>query len=380
MTVIKNRRGTHLENEMPLTITTITMKREKGDEIVLRESSSSKRKLPINIESTDLELFTGELQAEIPDTLLLQFKNVDVAPDGIIFQGNKMMSEVFPSLDSLRRWENPKRKMTFFLKNSLFSFRQKKMQEAFWITDIWSHGYFHWLTDALPRLFTIRDRLGRSALLLPERYRKQEFILSSLKAFSIKDVRFAQKITRCENLKMPTHTAPTGNYNEGVIRELRRFYRDFYQASITQPSCEKIYISRSNAGGRKVVNESECISVMEDFGFQTFWFEEYSFEQQVKIALSAKYLISNHGAGLTNMMFMNSGCRVLEFRKTGDSQNNCYFALASALNLDYFYQLCHPKDPYGDSHAGNLVVNCELLKKNIEKFLNDEKGLAEGHC
>ena len=67
----------------------------------------------------------------------------------------------------------------------------------------------------------------------------------------------------------------------------------------------------------------------------------------------ARYVVSNHGAGLTNMLFMKDGARVLELRHVSDYVNNCYFILASALQFDYLYQLCEPKpDQCGSTHSG----------------------------
>ena len=67
---------------------------------------------------------------------------------------------------------------------------------------------------------------------------------------------------------------------------------------------------------------------------------DLSFKEQVSIVFHAKCLISNHGAGLTNMLFMEADTAVLEFRHYEDTHNNCYFSLASALNIKYFYQTC----------------------------------------
>jgi hypothetical protein len=47
------------------------------------------------------------------------------------------------------------------------------------------------------------------------------------------------------------------------------------------------------------------------FDFQTIYAEDLSFEQQVKICSRARHLVSNHGAGLTNMLFMPQGASVL---------------------------------------------------------------------
>src|SRR5688500_19312228 len=52
-----------------------------------------------------------------------------------------------------------------------------------------------------------------------------------------------------------------------------------------------------------------------------------SFEEQVKLLSRARYVVSNHGAGLTNMLFMRDDTKVLELRHRSDYINNCYFIL-----------------------------------------------------
>ena len=212
----------------------------------------------------------------------------------------------------------------------------------------------------------MREKIKSATLLLPDSYQKKEYVVSSLKPFPIQAVQFVQKAFRCTELNIPTHTAPTGNYNEHIIGSLRGLYTDNYQHARGAGTGSKIYISRGRAPRRKLANEAECIAVLERYGFKTVYFEEHSFEQQVKIALDAQYLISNHGAGLTNMLFMKSGGRVFELRQKGDAFNNCYFALASALQLKYFYQLCDPEN----ANSANLMVDCRLLRKNIEEMLS----------
>jgi capsular polysaccharide biosynthesis protein len=128
---------------------------------------------------------------------------------------------------------------------------------------------------------------------------------------------------------------------------------------------ERIYISRHAAGRRRVVNEDEISPVLTRFGFQTVRMEELPFQDQVKVMSKARYVVSNHGAGLTNMLFMKDGARVLELRHVSDYVNNCYFVLASALKFDYFYQLCAPKPDQADPHTADLVVDQQELEKNL---------------
>ena len=307
----------------------------------------------------------------MPATALIHLKDVSANSDGMLFRGSKVLSESFPSPQLICNWVGSRGYLKFLVKNFIFRHHTSIDRDAFWITDTWSGGYFHWITDALPRLLAIHGKMGDATLLLPGKYEKTEFILSSLIPFKIQDVKFVHEPFFCKNLNMPTHTAPTGNYNERLIRGLRSLYTDFYQRDHRDSHSigSRVYISRRKAQKRKISNEEECEAVLSEFGFKTYYFEDYSFKEQAKIALDTQYLISNHGAGLTNMLFMKSGSSVFELRLQGDSHSNCYFSLASSLNMNYFYQLCVSKNPYEKSYNANLIVDTELLRQNIKQLL-----------
>lgn len=334
----------------------------------LREESVAVRKLPVNFEQADSGLFEHELKRVIPATVLHRLRDIIIHPAGILFRGSEVLPESFPSPHYLDTWSGPGDELKARIKNDLLKAHKRLERDAVWITDIWSQGYFHWMTDALPRLFTMRGKMGDAPLLLPGAYARERYIKTSLKPFSIEELRFIHKPLHCASLKMPTHTAPSGNYNENVIGGLRRLYTGFYQETHGGEG-DKIYVSRGKAERRKIVNEEECAAALEGYGFRTVYFEDYSFEQQVKIALDARYMISIHGAGLTNMLFMRAGGSVLELRQDRDALNNCYFSLASALGLEYFYQLCRSETPGEDAHTANLIVDCRLLRKNVERML-----------
>ena len=60
---------------------------------------------------------------------------------------------------------------------------------------------------------------------------------------------------------------------------------------------------------------------------------------------------------------------VLELRHASDRINNCYFTLAPALNLNYFYQSCDPANRSEDPHTADLKVDTGALRANIELML-----------
>lgn len=328
----------------------------------------AKRKLPVNFNQDHLPLFEGELERVIPETQLLRFRDVLASPEGLLFKGTSILPESFAFPYHLDDWRL-RSVFKFLTKNYVLRRRRKIEREVLWITDYWSTEHFHWLTDVLTRLFVVRERLSDPLLVLPGKFETLDVVSSSLSAFGVVNVDFirSEEFVECRNLVMPSHTAPSGHFKDEAIRGVRDVLLSAYgDASSSQ---ERIYISRGRAGKRRIVNEDEVTSIVRKFGFKTIFAEELSFAEQVRICSRARYIVSNHGAGLTNILFMQDGGSVLELRHESDCINNCYFTLSSALDFNYFYQTCAPQDPTADPHMAHLVVDVDQLEKNLKLLL-----------
>ncbi|MGH9928638.1 MAG: glycosyltransferase family 61 protein [Pyrinomonadaceae bacterium] len=341
-----------------------------GESTLLRPETISRRKLPLNLKEDDLSLFSHEVERVIPPTKLLRLQNVGASAEGVLFQGGKMLPESFAFPANRENWKR-RSVLKFMLSNHLLRRRRRFDRISVWVTDDWSAGYFHWLADVLPRLLTVCERLKDSVLLLPPGYKQLEFVQASLKPFSIGNVEYigASEALLCKQLLLPTQTAPSGHYNEELIREVRSLQVDCYANDVRARANDRIYISRSQAPKRRVSNEAEVIEVLRQFDFRIVQTEDLSFAEQVRMASRARYIVSNHGAGLTNILFMNPGSSVLELRCANDRVNNCYFTLASALSLNYFYQSCEPHNPGEDAHTADLQVEPSALRANLELML-----------
>lgn len=332
----------------------------------------SRRTLPRNFDQRDINLFNHELEKTIPRTRLLQLKDVRVTSEGVLFKRFRLLPESFAFAHHLKQWKWRSR-LKFFVRNYVRRRSRDLARDALWVTDEWSTGYFHWLADVLSRLYVMRDRLEPFVLLLPLDYASRDFVQSSLRAFGVGEVEFIgqDEVVRCPRLFLPTHTAPSGHYNHEIIHGVRRLLLDAYGEAREHGAYERVYISRSRAPKRKIANEDAVLGILAEFEFQTIYAEDLSFEEQVKIFSRVRCLVSNHGAGLTNMLFMPAG-NVLELRHQTDCINNCYFTLSSALNLGYFYQTCVPENPAQDPHAADLVVDVNTLRANLALMLEVE--------
>ena len=341
---------------------------------VLSAGGVSRRRPPLNFREEDRPLFAHELEREIPPAVMLELEGVGVNAEGMLFKGGRIMPESFSSPVIMGQFMARKRSVIKALAvNRLLRPRRRLEKDCLWVVDDWGYGYFHWLADALCRLYAAGDAAEDLVLLLPERYRRLEYVRSSLGAFRVAGVEYVAEgeVVFPRRLFMPTHVAPSGNYNEEIIRGLSELLVGFYGEGKGSDFGERVYLSRGRAPKRKVANEDEVLDTLREFGFRVVHFEEHPFEEQVRIAAGAQYLISNHGAGLTNMMFMKPGGRVLELRRRDESERNWFFNLASAARLAYFYQLCDPERPGEDPHTANLVVESRLFRENLELMLAD---------
>ncbi len=244
--------------------------------------------------------------------------------------------------------------------------RIKYLKEGVVITDLWTRGYFHWLLDSLPRLILV-DK-PEITILLPIELKNFEFIESSLRLLGFHKLYFMNQheYKFIKKLNFPLQLGPTGNYNEEVVKEVRKRYLNGFKNNERN---RNIYISRSKASRRKIANEELIIPLLLSYGIEIIHCEDLSFLEQVELFSETKLLISNHGAGLSNMLFLEGNSRVIEIRLQDDSLNNCYFSLASALDIDYYYfEAESMNSSLKDAHLNDIYLDSLKFKSFLDEF------------
>ncbi len=111
------------------------------------------------------------------------------SPEGLLFKGTSILPESFAFPYHLDEWRL-RSVLKFLTKNYVLRRRRKIEREVLWITDYWSTGHFHWLTDVLTRLFVVRERLSDPLLVLPGKFETLDAVSSSLSAFGVVNVDF----------------------------------------------------------------------------------------------------------------------------------------------------------------------------------------------
>jgi capsular polysaccharide biosynthesis protein len=333
-------------------------------------SISVQRQPPRNLIPTDASLFAEETVRHFAETCLHRLSGVHVSSTGYLSRSWRPIPQGFAEIPSGMRGA---RILARGVWQSATSSRSPAVARGLFVTDESSNGFFHWVCDVLPRLEALlaheKEELVSRCLIVPA-MAMFPYVHESLLPYPVDGMKTVDPRERvpCDDLLVVPPLAPTGNYRPKYLELLRKRMRSFFSVP---PSGRRIFISRAQAPRRRIANEKDLGPVLRNHGFEQVVLEDLSFSEQVRLAGSASVLAGSHGAGLTNMCWLTAGSRVLELRRRGDAANNCYFSLASALDLPYWYLQCDAVRPASDAHVGDLLADPRALGRVLTDMLKD---------
>lgn len=204
----------------------------------------------------------------------------------------------------------------------------------------YSHNYFHWMFDLLPRI----EFLGLSEINLNN---IDYFIVNRFYHTFQKETLSILGIDNKKILEVNGYSiqakdliaTSSSHFNKGKIQPqscnfLRRAFLKVIEKS--ENTGERIYISRKTASYRRVINESEVTDFLKKYGFKTIQLESMSVTEQIKQMAAVKVVIAPHGAGLTNIVFCNPGTKIIEIFSP-DEVLPYYWIISSHIGLEYYY-------------------------------------------
>lgn len=325
--------------------------------------------LPLNIKSSEHYRFLPYNQYEREQISVLNLKNVCITRAGIVTKNLNLVKESVYSYEDRhsKYWKSAM--FNFFFRKWEILSRSKKYTIA---QNYYCPGYYHWITEALPRLLALGEKSQELILLIPD-YADPD-IDRTLEIFNFKAIRRIKERTSLlvAQLVMPSHPKCGDTYDPKLLQKLRKEYSDYVKKNLKSEISfgPKIYVSRKKARARKVSNEFEVMEFLSSKGFVEICFEDFTFFEKVSIMASATHLISIHGAGLTNMLFMPEEGNVLEFYRDFVSEDEyhskSYWRMAGALGLNYSYQLCLTEDIPKSLDKDDLVVEIPELEQNLK--------------
>ncbi|MBS1978371.1 MAG: glycosyltransferase family 61 protein [Bacteroidetes bacterium] len=129
----------------------------------------------------------------------------------------------------------------------------------------------------------------------------------------------------------------------------------------------RIFITRSKESLRYLENENEVISLFKIQGIEIYNCDALSLEQQSELFASAVLIIGIHGAGLTNLIYRNSPCHVIELFPPPESDYLPFHYVMLAGQQGFTYDAVIGE--WGrERHSGGFCIDVSSLSALIATF------------
>lgn len=205
-------------------------------------------------------------------------------------------------------------------------------------------NFYHWHMDILSRLFYASkfiDLRKVDYFLLPEI--NQEFQIKTLELVGIPsekilnnyNVRFykAERLIALSHPRTATFEAPAD-----LLAGLRTILKldSVKQNSTADTSKKSVYLSRTKAVRRTVLNEQEVVRLVEKYGYEVVYLEDMTFTETVDFFQKVETVVSPHGAGILNTLYSSYFSNLVELFPY-HFVNPYYEKYTHSMNANYYY-------------------------------------------
>lgn len=195
----------------------------------------------------------------------------------------------------------------------------------------WNQGdsYYHWLLDGLTRLIHLDRFPSDTRIIIPANL--PDFAARSIEWLGLSDriVPTTEGDLRVEDYWFAGPTMLSGCPDPLGVSWLRKQFL----GTLCEPGTELIYIDRRQK--RRGCSNAEALADrFRERGWLVVDPGELKFSEQVALFSKAKAVAGIHGAGMTNLLWMPAGGKVLEIMPSR-RRNGCYAGIATCIELSH---------------------------------------------
>ena len=231
-------------------------------------------------------------------------------------------------------------------------------------------NYFHWMFDILPKIFICSKNISLNNinyLYLPEMnmLQKKTLKLLNIKSKIINSKKFRHiSADRIITIDHPWYKGGYfSKYSMNIPSWIIFWLRKKFLKKKKKFKCDKrIYIDRTDSKFKhsQIINSNETYKLLQKYNFKKYKIANLNFFKQIYLFWNSKFIISAHGAALTNLIFCKKKTRVIEIRSKKNYGQ--YFERISKINK-LNYSLIKTKKV--TSYSGDIVVPLSKLENLI---------------
>ena len=236
-----------------------------------------------------------------------------------------------------------------------------------------AHNYYHWTLDGIARLSALdADTLARCRhVLVPPlqtEFQRAGIGLAGLSGKTIIEVTDEDEL-QIDELIVPWAAMEDYRPHPGL--------RDFFQrmaegVAWSDQAPPLVYVDRRASSQRRLVNEDELVAGLERLGFVAVRLEQLTLIEQIALFRQAHCIAAPHGAGLANLLFASTGCRVVELQMDR-YVHWCFRVIAALGGLPYDCVIGRQLPQVaGDTHAQRWALPVMHALAVVEAALRSE--------
>jgi hypothetical protein len=313
---------------------------------------------------TRAEIVRHELDAAFPPFIrreavfgkrnLYLLKDAVVSPhSGMVWIENRILEESVGSLRRIMHWGD-------VLHEPLLPVTELPLQDP--VVVCHPANYYHFLLEVLPNLLFAIEKFPEIKIVVPEQC--PGYVMDGLKTMAGPDAQFrlipCSGPVRVQTLVMPQyHSAPEFTHPQ-VVELLKSGIKARVlgkeKADAPCTAGPRIYVSRRRSRRRRLTGEELLEERLRERGFSVLHCEELSFAEQIRIFHQAETVVATHGAGLSNLVWSQAPCKVIEIFPRNYILD-CFAWLSFTLGLDYRYVICKTGHRLDEDAMGAVLAS-----------------------
>jgi capsular polysaccharide biosynthesis protein len=204
------------------------------------------------------------------------------------------------------------------------------------------HNYYHWMVEGLLCLDILQRAMGPAARMKIAVPRSVDVAALIQHRESLEDLGFGGYVEVEAGLIRVREAIWV---DKDLMEHMPAPYlKDFRQrvaahyAHLRTPRNRRLLVARKGPT-RTIQNQKQVEALLSRYAFETVYLEGMSTKEQVLLFQSAEFIISPHGAGLSNLLFCAAGTKVIELSPSTEFRP-FFWPISDKLDLVYGLQFC----------------------------------------
>jgi hypothetical protein len=231
------------------------------------------------------------------------------------------------------------------------------------VTCLGAAPYGHVLIQEIPRLLhALEENSELSVVTRLDAPRYMSDLLHLLQRKNVikgRVVGLAKGLYHVADYTFTSDEEDSGFFRSESVRMLRKYLGEDVAARrpLATPTPNRVYVSRRRSD-RSFTNEAEIEAMLSQKGFAIVFTQDLDMADEIALFQQADTIVAPHGAGLTNLVWIKPGTRVVEILSPG-MISDFFVRLADVVQADHTLCWARPDDGWGSVDLEALDVMVE---------------------